>query len=461
LSHVPITAPPGRQATHDPALPGLARALDPAAMAELAAERGLVPPGADLAIRHVRYHPGRSAHVTYDAAGPGGATCFYGALTAPGIEPLAGHERDANGREANDGRGANGEQPVLVPELSLVVRRFPHDPVLRRLPEVWTLRPFARRLQNLLGEELGDWKLRRRSAAVVRYKPERRCVFQLDLVARDRSRGRKRRRAFFGQVDGDGTGSRVAAVVSALAERAGAAGPIAVSSPVLTDPALGLVVSAAIAGSPLPIHLMREDAKKIVRRLAGRLADIHRSGVEPPASLSAADRYLAVAAAVESLTAVEEALSLGLGARAAALCDRLAVGAVPSAAVPQGCLHGDFHPGQVIVKGRRSWIVDFDRTASGDPLHDVAAFTAGLLIDEREGRLASHHARRATKAFLHGYVAAWPEAWDPARYAWHVAATLLEASVAPLRQLQAGWPIKVDERLRLAETVVRDGVMLP
>jgi aminoglycoside phosphotransferase (APT) family kinase protein len=129
--------------------------------------------------------------------------------------------------------------------------------------------------------------------------------------------------------------------------------------------------------------------------------------------------------------------------------------------IPTGCLHGDFHPGQVIVKGRRTWIVDFDRTASGDPLHDVAAFTSSLLIDECEGRLAGHHARRAAKAFLRGYVAAWPDAWDPGRYAWHLSAALLEATVAPLRQLLAGWPGLVEERLRLAETAVRDGVVTP
>ena len=62
----PIIALPGRQATRDPALPGLAQALDAAAIGELAAKQGLVTPGAELAIRYVRYQPGRSAHITYE-----------------------------------------------------------------------------------------------------------------------------------------------------------------------------------------------------------------------------------------------------------------------------------------------------------------------------------------------------------------------------------------------------------
>jgi Phosphotransferase enzyme family len=447
---------PTRQATWDAALPGLAHAFDPAAIGRLLADRGFVVPGAGLAIRHVRYHPGRSAQIAYEVTGAGDTLLFYGALTAPGIEPLAGHERDAG-----SGSGEGGERHVLLPEIPMVVRRFPHDPVLRRLPEVWTLRPFARRLDALLGEDLGSWKLTRRDAVVVRYKPERRCVFRLNVTARERSGGRKRRREFFGQVDADGTASRVAPVVTALASREGTYGPIPVARPVFEDPTLGLMMSEGIAGSPLPLHLMRDDARKILRRLATRLADIHRSGVEPSRTLTNTERYQALAAAVASLAAVDEARRMGFASRAIALCDELAADQPSGNLIPSGCLHGDFHPGQVIVRAQRPWIIDFDRTAIGDPLHDLAAFTAALLIDVGEGRMAARPTRRAVRTFLRSYVAAWPEVWDSARYAWHVSAALLEATVAPLRQLQAGWPMLVSERLRLAESAVRKGLILP
>jgi hypothetical protein len=335
----------------------------------------------------------------------------------------------------------------------MVVRPFPHDPVLRRLPEVWSLRPFAHRLHSLLGDEDSQaWKLTGWEKTIVRYKPERRCVFRLHLTARERNGGRKRRLRFFGQVDGDGTGSRVSPVVTALATREGIYGPLAVARPVLADPMLGLTLSEAIGGSSLPLHLNGEEAKKIVRRLAGRLVDIHRSGVESPEELTIAGRQQALADAVATLAAVDEARRRGLASRAIALYDRLGASQPNGKRIPSGCcLHGDFHPGQVLVRGRRTWIIDFDRTATGDPLHDVAAFTSALLMDANENRIAERTARRAAKIFLRSYIAAWPEVWDPLRYVWHVSAALLEATVAPLRQLQTDWAILVAERLRLAE----------
>jgi streptomycin 6-kinase len=457
-----------RQAATDPTLPGLARALDAEVMRELLCRHGTLPPEESLVIRHVRFHPRRGAWITYevaergagaDAGRPGNGrrrpALFYGRLDAPGIEPLAGHERD----DVADGAGT--EDVLLLPELPMVVRFFPHDAVLRRLAEVCRLSAIKRRVEAILATEGVDWKLKRSTAlgTVVRYKPERRCVFRLHLDARGRASGRKRRLGFYGQVDSDGAGSEVARVLEDLASRVGAMGPVAVPRPFLYDERLGLLLNEEIEGTSLLDHLEREDVKKVLRRLAARVVDIQRSGVRPARRVELPDQLRTLTEVETMLHAVDEAREAGLDERAASIARLLTARATPPPLV--GCIHGDFHAGQVLVRGRRSWIVDFDRVAVGDPLIDPATLAAGLLLEVTEGRLARPAARRAAKVFLRAYAEAWPAASDPERLAWQVAVTIHQSAVAPLRQLRPGWPALVSRRLDLAERIATGGEVLP
>jgi aminoglycoside phosphotransferase (APT) family kinase protein len=343
----------------------------------------------------------------------------------------------------------------------MVVRFFPHDAVLRRLAEVCRLSAIKRRVEAILATEGVDWKLKRSTAlgTVVRYKPERRCVFRLHLDARGRASGRKRRLGFYGQVDPDGAGSEVARVLEELAPRVGAMGPVAVPRPFLYDERLGLLLNEEIEGTPLLDHLEREDSKKVLRRLAARVVDIQRSGVRPARHLGLADQLGTLAEVGATFNAVDEAREAGLDGRAASIARLLAERATSPPLV--GCIHGDFHAGQVLVRGRRSWIVDFDRVAVGDPLIDPATLTAGLLLEVTEERLARPVARRAAKVFLRAYAEAWPAVSDPERLAWQVAATLHQSAVAPLRQLRTDWPALVSRRLDLAERIVTGGEVLP
>ena len=447
----------GRQVAHDPVLPGLARALEPERICALLAARGALPATAALAVRYVRFHPGRSAWVTYEATD---GRLLYGRLDAPRIEPLAGHERDEI-----DCFG-DGAAPALVvlPELPMVVRFFPHDAVLRRLADACAQSTLKRELEGMLAVSGRAWKIRlsHLESVAVRYKPERRFVFRLQLRAHARDAldaRQKQRMGLYGQVDADGTGARVAPILAALVAHVGTMGPVAVPRPILHAPQHGLLLVEEITGTPLTAHLEREDAKKVLRRLAGRLADIQRTGVEPAATRGVREQRAALVAAATMIGGVAEARAAGLAAHAAALVDVLGARAVPAPA--SALIHGDFHAGQVLVRGRRSWIVDFDRAAIGDPLADLGTFVAGLRVDAAEGRLAPATARRAAKVFLRGHADAWPEVQDAARLAWQVAAALTEMAGAPLRQLRARWPELVRGRLDLAANVLSSGEVLP
>ncbi len=441
-----------RQACEDPALPGLALGLDPSLVARLLAREGALAPGTEASIRHVRYHPRHGLWISYEARGesrPG--RLFYGRIDAPGIEPLAGHEQMD---------GGNGSL-VRLGDIPMVVRFFPHDAVLRRLAVVCELDKIKRKLESVLATEDIEWKIRRSNAAtsVVRYKPERRCVLRLELDARRRKTRSKHRLALYGQVDADGTGERVADLLAEFATTTGAMGPLAVPRLVLRAPELGLHVQEEIEGTPLPAHLERDDAKKVVRRLAGRLIDLQRSGARPPRTLAVEDRLVSAGQAAATLAKVPEASARGLADLAAQIHRILADRADPAPVI--GCVHGDFHPGQVLVRGRRTWIVDFDSAAVGDPLVDPATFLSGLWLEAGEGRITRESARRAAKIFVRAYAAGWPSAFDATRLRWHLACAFLEAAIAPLRQLQVGWPERVAYRLELAASMVRGAEILP
>lgn len=453
-----------RQATADPALPGLALALDPELVGGLLARRGALAAGARLLIRHVRYHPRRGAWIAYETVAKDGESVrlLYGRLDAPGIEPLAGHERAALEPELASAEPEPAEPAiVVVPEIPMVVRFFPHDPVLRRLAEICRLTVIKRQVETMLAGEGTPWKIKRSTALgrVVRYKPERRCVIRLHLDARGRESGRKRRLGLYGQADADGAGESAARFLGELAGGAGAMGPIAVPRPKLYDSRLQLFLQEEIEGTPLIAQLERDDMKKVVRRLAGRIVDIQRSGVRPPRTLDLADRLHTLSEVEATLGAVAAAVECDLHARAAAVRSTLVTHAEPAPVT--ACLHGDFHAGQVLVRGRRSWIVDFDRAAAGDPLIDPATFVAGLRIEAEEGRLPRRTARRAAKVFLRAYSTAWPAAWDPARLQWQVAVALFEAAVAPLRQLRSGWIEQVARRLELAAAIAAGEEVAP
>jgi aminoglycoside phosphotransferase (APT) family kinase protein len=66
--------------------------------------------------------------------------------------------------------------------------------------------------------------------------------------------------------------------------------------------------------------------------------------------------------------------------------------------VPARWVHRDLHPRQVLDDGRRTWLVDWEHAAAGDPALDV-----GNLCGYLRARLAPAAAEAAVSAFRAGY----------------------------------------------------------
>jgi aminoglycoside phosphotransferase (APT) family kinase protein len=106
---------------------------------------------------------------------------------------------------------------------------------------------------------------------------------------------------------------------------------------------------------------------------------------------------------------------------AARLAGELA-GAVPAAAETV-LVHGDVHPKNGLLQGRRIALIDLDQTGIGTAAMDLGSALAGLryraLVDDEGAR-----AERVRHALLDGYASA-RELPDRADLDWHVAAALL------------------------------------
>lgn len=114
--------------------------------------------------------------------------------------------------------------------------------------------------------------------------------------------------------------------------------------------------------------------------------------------------------------------------------------ALPPAAAP---LHGDLHPGQILVSDEGLGLVDFDRAGVGDPLRDLATFVAHLEAGRAEGTVPAAVATAAESSLLDGYRNAGGVV-DLDRFQWQCAAALLRRAPHPFRARTPEWPAAID-----------------
>lgn len=114
-------------------------------------------------------------------------------------------------------------------------------------------------------------------------------------------------------------------------------------------------------------------------------------------------------------------------------------------------LHGDFSPDQVLLAAENSHkirIIDLDRAGTGPALRDVGSWVASCRVNGLP---------RLAEAFLTGYTAApgpGPELDSEALSAWESYAHL-SAALDSFRHRESSWPVRVEQRIQLAEEAVR------
>jgi aminoglycoside phosphotransferase (APT) family kinase protein len=312
---------------------------------------------------------------------------------------------------------------ALLPERALALWVPPADRVVRGLPVLLE----RKKLGNLVTRSgitpSGSVKKRKTEYTLLRYKPERRAVYRLDLRLRGEDRPKL---ALAARALPPAEAARVVAARAALAAAGGGelAPPVAATNlrqGFLLEPWLAL---ESFGGGDFT-H---------ARAAGERLAALH--ALPPPDDLRRLP--LGLPGDLDELFAVDaELLRL----------PRVAPHPAPRA---RGFCHGDFHPDQVARCADGRWLLmDLDCLAAGDPAADLANWIADWIVEHARVDLEA-----ASGELLEAYRSAGARAPEPAFLAAHVAAELVNRACATLRRLEQGAIPKARFALESARRIV-------
>lgn len=122
----------------------------------------------------------------------------------------------------------------------------------------------------------------------------------------------------------------------------------------------------------------------------------------------------------------------------------------------RGTLHGDLHPGQVMVddEGRIVGVVDIDGAGVGEVGDDVARMLAHVMVATELGQAEVDRRREFAVQFCR--VATQRMSTDELRH--RVAASLIGLATGPWRAQEPSWPDQVERLVDLADAVLDTGV---
>ncbi len=396
-------------ARRDPAVPGLALALDDDALSAWMAARWVDPePFLGARVTYVRYKPATALIAAVEVRTAGGTLPALGRFVAPGgFGKLEKLEREAD-------RAPGAFTPVVDADRGVGVAPVTAD---RALPGVATL----------VGTEATD------PPHILRYKPERRLVARVGTGAAARLV-----KAYRGGEAG----------AMAARHRAVASSGLAVPALLGVDGEVSLVATGWIEG----VSLDAVDAGTGDVAACGALAArLHRAGVAglPPAPPLSAE----LAGAVGAITALVPDAATAAVAVATGVLDALA----RASRVAPTPVHGDLSADQVLRRpGGELVVVDLDRASIDDPTVDLASFVAAsLAAGGRPVDLDRHSA--VVTAVLDGHAAAsGPDV--SAGLAPRIAAAVLQRAAEPFRYRRPGWEARVRHLVAAAGTALDAGV---
>jgi aminoglycoside phosphotransferase (APT) family kinase protein len=220
---------------------------------------------------------------------------------------------------------------------------------------------------------------------------------------------------------------------------------VEVSLPLACDESSGIVLLEGVPGEKLSEILRSKAAieglKKGVRGMA-RLHSVDPGGLEPydtGGAIRRAQRF------VELITRHHLDSSIN-GERISRWLENQLVSANFDG---DTLIHGDFHPGQILIDHATVHIIDIDRLAVGAAEIDVGNLLAQLWMLSHRGRLVDCHDYR--ELIIEGYEKlAGRKLSQEALRLWEVAG-LLELAAKQYRRLKPGWPRKIN---RIFEEVV-------
>jgi hypothetical protein len=264
--------------------------------------------------------------------------------------------------------------------------------------------------------------------------PGKRCVlrFHLNLIG---PAGESRQVNFYSKSYNDAWSRYHFDMLNAVYEQLAVEAPIVnIPKPLLHLDGLNTFWQEEWPGHPLIEVMEEQNWEELFPRIAAVVAALHRSGSkgfrpgpDPDEVMNTADEdgtkfaYMlpqyqrSIMPALERLRAEKSALELQN--------------------IPAALIHGACRVEQMLVRGSKLALVDFDAVAKGDPHYDVAEFIASLQYLELSRGLSRQRLARAAQLFYESYAALVPWACDRRRIGWYARAFLISKMFSSIKNL--------------------------
>ena len=414
---------------------------------------------AECRIERIKYKPGKNCHVCYrlllrhGGAKEGGSTQL---VSARFYEPGGSASRFRKASGDRPGRDTGRDLVLHIPELDCIAWIFPSDRKLDNLDRITDSDFLAETvLPELFADHFGaSWSIVSVRSEMIRYVPEHTCSVRADIEMVHASTEVRRSIIAYGKTYYNEEGRRTDRIMRQLwCSPPRYRSKLNIPQPIGYQPRHRLFWQLEVPGVPLS-QLCAEKTLFLdgVAQAARQVALLHgiglehrrqpgQMGEEPLRQLSKTIRLFdgfesPFRAQVNALIARLTALM------PAAPRDRLAL------------LHGDLHLKNILSDGSRTYLIDLDNCAAGDPLQDVGSFIAAMLTFGVTGALPQPLVDETIRVFLKNYGTPFAEL----RLRWHVAAALVgERVFRSVTRLKSGRLQRLGDLIDLASSILEGG----
>lgn len=424
----------------DDALPGLAF-LDPEFTRVEIANRLPRDPAVqleDCRVRYIRYKPCTNCIIAYSAAalvdGEKSRIDFYAKIHTP-------CDFDDAAAKSENHRWVDVAVfgPVMAfPESRTIFYFFPNDCAIEGLRALSD----TKKIQRILYEHYDkypeeQWRISDRKMRIdlVRFKPERRVVLRCDTKAVNRDNEKRRRLSVFLRIYPDERGERIFSLQNNIFEAARKTAVFSVARPVACLPERSMLIMEALPGEQF-LDALTDSGESAMVKAAAAIGTLQNMPVAAPER--DARSYISEAAATKEMLAH---LMPELQDKCEAIFEFLESNFPASR--NNRLIHGDFYHGQLLVDEQGVSILDFDRSALGDPLSDIGNFCAHLRLLYLKGRLENRLDMESK--FLSSYEETVGKRTEPEALRFWIAFGLFQLAVDPFRRFESGWRKKAGD----------------
>lgn len=415
----------------DRRLSSLTTLLDDQAMLALLQKQGY--PVQRVTSTYLRYKPHTNCLVAYTLQSQASeqASYCYAKAHLPGSKKLTKYRHLGQ-------RYANSELlPVVLEELGLAIAPLPFDRQLKSLTRLFNPATQLQLCCQLLALDERTLEGAAIALTTLNYKPERRYVCRVQLGDQN---------WVFKVYAGDNydTAQRNSKHLQS--------GTVLQMSPQVGCSDRDQILAFPwVDDQPLEPMLQADPCtvQHTLRQVGVALAELHRQHLHHWQSVSCVMEASGIKALMSDLAYLQPSLTDNIEILGQAIVDGLMQ-------LPQQwrSTHGDFKPDQVLFKGDRLTLLDFDRAAQGHPARDLGSFLAQLDYQHLRGSLDDHRRHAAATGFLEGYVA-HGEVVDPKALRVYRALSLFKLLPEPFRHRAPDWPKKMQKLLDQIDAVLQ------